>query len=153
MAQFSTKRNNLLNNNDTLYEVVMIAGQSGPSVFVPEGNLNGSTDAFGRLRQSTPFTLFDSHNLLSKNDKFDESTSGSGSVTYNANESAILLNVSDADGDEVVRQSYRHRQQSRVHRPATIKRRHRGLSHCPGRVCAGRRVTRVQPGRSHSISS
>ena len=69
MAQFSTKRNNLLNNNDTLYEVVMIAGQSGPSVYVPEGNLNGSTDAFGRLRQSTPYTLFDSHNLLSKNNK------------------------------------------------------------------------------------
>jgi hypothetical protein len=108
MAQFSTKRNNLLNNNDTLYEVVMIAGQSGPSVYVPEGNLNGSTDAFGRLRQSTPYTLFDSHNLLSKNNKFDESTSGSGSVTYNTNESAVLLNVSDADGDEVVRQSYRH---------------------------------------------
>jgi len=86
MAQFSTKRNNLLNNNDTLYEVVMIAGQSGPSVYVPEGNLNGSTDAFGRLRQSTPYTLFDSHNLLSKNNKFDESTSGSGSVTYNMNE-------------------------------------------------------------------
>jgi len=59
MAQFSTEKNRLLGNNNALYEVVMIAGQSGPSVFIPKGNLNASTDAFGRLRVSEPHTVFD----------------------------------------------------------------------------------------------
>lgn len=108
MVQFSTSRNKKLDNNNDIYEVVMIAGQSGPSVYVPQGNLNGSTDAFGRLRISTPYTMFDSHNLLNQNDKFDESTAGSGSSSYSATTSSISMTVTDADGDEVVRQSYRH---------------------------------------------
>lgn len=108
MVQFSTSRNKKLDNNNDIYEVVMIAGQSGPSVYVPQGNLNGSTDAFGRLRISTPYTMFDSHNLLNQNAKFDESTSGSGSSSHSATTSSISMTVTDADGDEVVRQSYRH---------------------------------------------
>jgi len=108
MAQFSTVRNELLNNNKHLYEVVMLSGQAGPSIYVPAGNLNSSTDAFGRLRTSTPYTLFDSHNLLNENSLFDESTSGSGSSTYTTNTSSVDMTVTAASGDEVVRQSYRH---------------------------------------------
>ncbi len=50
MAQFSTEKNRLLGNNNALYEVVMIAGQSGPSVFIPKGNLNASTDGLALSR-------------------------------------------------------------------------------------------------------
>lgn len=49
MAQFSTDTNALLKNNNTLYEVVMVAGQSGPSIYVPSGNLNTSSDAIASL--------------------------------------------------------------------------------------------------------
>lgn len=68
-------------------------------------------DAFGRLRTSQPYTLFDSQNRYDKNDLFSESTApvgvGAGTVTYDANASTVLLNVTAASGSEVVRQTYR----------------------------------------------
>lgn len=66
-----------------------------------------SADAFGRARISAPFTLFDSQNRYAKSDDFDESVSGSATVTYSANESTVLLNVTNASGDEVVRETKR----------------------------------------------
>ena len=73
------------------------------------GGGNGSTayDAFGRLRVSNPLTIFDSANVMSKNNLFDESLTGSGTVTYTANKSTVNLNVSTASGDKVIRQSKR----------------------------------------------
>ena len=63
MAQFSTDTNALLKNNDTLYEVVMVAGQSGPSIYVPSGNLNTSSDAFGRARVAITSLTWQEQNL------------------------------------------------------------------------------------------
>ena len=73
------------------------------------GGGDGSTayDAFGRLRVSNPLTIFDSTNVLSKNNLFDESLTGSGTVTYTANKSTVNLNVTTASGDKVIRQSKR----------------------------------------------
>ena len=65
------------------------------------------TDAFGRLRVSEPLTIFDSKNTMSKNNLFDESLTGSGTVTYTANKSTVNLNVTTASGDKVIRQSKR----------------------------------------------
>ena len=65
------------------------------------------TDAFGRLRVSNPLTIFDSKNVMSKNDLFDESLTGSGGVTYTANKSTVNLNVTEVSGDKVIRQSKR----------------------------------------------
>jgi len=107
MVQFSTQRNLYLNNNDEIYEVVMVAGQAGPSAYVPAGNLNTATDAFGRLRISSPYTLFDSHNLLNENDKFDEQLTGAGNSNYNANTSSVNMTVTSASGDQVIRQTKR----------------------------------------------
>ena len=107
MVQFSTQRNLYLNNNDEIYEVVMVAGQAGPSAYVPAGNLNTATDAFGRLRISSPYTLFDSHNLLNENEKFDEQLTGSGNSNYNANTSSVNMTVTSASGDQVIRQTKR----------------------------------------------
>jgi len=64
-------------------------------------------DAFGRLRTSNPLTIFDSSNVMSKNNLFDESLTGSGTVSYTANKSTVNLNVSTASGDKVIRQSKR----------------------------------------------
>lgn len=73
-----------------------------------EVNLYGAAlDAFGRARSSQPYTLFDSQNRYAKNDLFSESTTGSATVTYDANTSTVSLNVTAASGDEVVRQTYR----------------------------------------------
>jgi len=73
------------------------------------GGGDGSTayDAFGRLRVSNPLTIFDSTNVLSKNNLFDEDLTGSGTVTYTANKSTVNLNVTTASGDKVIRQSKR----------------------------------------------
>ena len=73
------------------------------------GGGDGSTayDAFGRLRTSNPLTIFDSSNVMSKGTQFDESLTGSGTVTYTANKSTVNLNVSTASGDKVIRQSKR----------------------------------------------
>ena len=70
---------------------------------------NGSTayDAFGRLRVSNPLTIFDSKNVLSKNNLFDASLTGSGTVSYTSNKSTVNLNVTTTSGDKVIRQSKR----------------------------------------------
>jgi len=106
MAQFSTTRNSLLNNNDDLYEVVMVSGQAGPSVYVPAGNLNAGSDAFGRLRVSHPHTLFDNsfrYDLSSQ--KWREKYNGTGSIAHNANEGLVDITIGTADGDEVIRET------------------------------------------------
>lgn len=64
-------------------------------------------DAFGRLRTSTPLTLFDSQNRYGKDAQFDESLSGSATCTHLTNESSVAMNVTTASGDEVIRQSKR----------------------------------------------
>lgn len=66
-----------------------------------------SADAFGRARVSPPVTLFDCQNRYAKNPDFDEAVSGSATVTYSANESSVLLNVTNASGDKVVRETKR----------------------------------------------
>ena len=64
-------------------------------------------DAFGRLRVSIPFTLFDSQNRYGKDNQFDESTATGGTSTYLPNESSVEMAVTTTSGSEVVRQSYR----------------------------------------------
>ena len=64
-------------------------------------------DAFGRLRVSNPFTLFDSQNRYQKDNQFAESTATGGTVTYTLNESTVNLNVTTSSGSETIRQSYR----------------------------------------------
>ena len=71
------------------------------------GDGSNAYDAFGRLRVSNPLTIFDSKNVMSKNNLFDEDLTGSGTVTYTANKSTVNLNVTTASGDKVIRQSKR----------------------------------------------
>jgi len=108
MAQFSTEKNALLNNNNTLYEVVMVAGQAGPSVYVPSGNLNTSSDAFGRMRAALPHTLFDSSFRFADNQrKWTQKSSGTHTVAFNANQGLVDLTVGSASGDEIIRETNR----------------------------------------------
>jgi hypothetical protein len=91
------------NQLDNLLEQIVTT--TGNAVPVSIGGTN--TDAFGRLRTSGPYTLFDSQNRYVKNDLFDETTATGGTVTYDANASTVLLNVTTSSGSSVVRQTYR----------------------------------------------
>ena len=69
------------------------------------GNISASIDAFGRLRVSNPFTLFDG-SLRYRDDEFrwNQVDTGAGTSTFLPNESTMLMTVS-GNGDSAVRQS------------------------------------------------
>jgi len=109
-------------HDKTIFEVPMIANKNGEIVTkynpfpVTISNAIGSTDitsassdAFGRLRTSSAFTLFDSSNVYSLNDKWSSSTTGSGAVavSHNVNDSSVNLIVGTQSGDEIVRETKR----------------------------------------------
>jgi hypothetical protein len=79
-----------------------LIGLNGMDPFSPT-----SLDAFGRLRISQPYTLFDSQNRYQKDPQFSEALGGAATATYVANESSVDLNVTTASGDKAVRQTYR----------------------------------------------
>jgi hypothetical protein len=76
---------------------IEIAGGAGSTAY----------DAFGRLRVSEPYGLFDSQNRYAIDNQFDTSTVTGGSTTFLPNEATVRMDVTTASGAEVVRQSYR----------------------------------------------
>ena len=62
-------------------------------------------DAFGRLRTSTPFTLFDSSHRFDDNELWSTATAVSGSATFDANEGLVNLGVTAVSGSEVLRET------------------------------------------------
>lgn len=64
-------------------------------------------DAFGRLRISAPFTLFDSQHRYQENDKWDTELTSGGTKTYLINESTLNLSVTTASGSAVLRETKR----------------------------------------------
>ena len=75
-----------------------------------DGNVNfygTALDAFGRIRMSEPYTLFDSQNRYVKDPQFDEALTGGGTTTFVANEGVVDMDVTTASGDKVVRQTKR----------------------------------------------
>jgi hypothetical protein len=77
------------------------------SATVPISIGGTNVDAFGRLRTSAPYTIFDSQNRYAIDNQFDTSTATGGSTTYLPNESSVRMDVTTSSGSEVVRQSYR----------------------------------------------
>lgn len=73
-----------------------------------QGNVNlygTALDAFGRIRVSQPFTLFDSFHRYEDNGSFDTATSGTASAVHAVATSTVALNVDTASGDQVIRES------------------------------------------------
>ncbi len=62
---------------------------------------------FGRTKVSEPYTLFDSSHRYQDNGDYSDTTANGGSVTFDANASAALLNVTTASGSEVTRESFK----------------------------------------------
>lgn len=65
----------------------------------------GASDAFGRLRTSSPLTLFDSSHRYHDNGLWATSTANGGSATFDANAGLINLAVTTASGSEVIRET------------------------------------------------
>ena len=66
---------------------------------------SASTDAFGRLRVSEPFTLFDSSFRYGDNQLWNQATATGGTGTYNAAQGLMDLNVTTTSGSSVQRQT------------------------------------------------
>jgi hypothetical protein len=95
--------------------------QQGTSPWVVSGNLtatidnntsviisgfSGATsDAFGRLRVSEPFTLFDTNSRYYDHQQFSSAINGIANVVYVANQSSFQLNVGSSVNDSVIRET------------------------------------------------
>lgn len=64
-------------------------------------------DAFGRLRVSEPYTLFDSQNRYSADTQYSTATTGTGLTTYQSNQSVVDMSVTVGGVGSVVRQTFR----------------------------------------------
>ena len=62
-------------------------------------------DAFGRLRVSNPFTLFDSSHRFADNGLWSTSTATGGTATFNATQGLVDLDVTAASGSQVIRET------------------------------------------------
>jgi len=82
----------------TRYEVNMLSDRLSPS-----GTM---TDAFGRLRVSNPFTLFDSTHRFADNGLWATSnTAGNSSYSFSNNQSLITMTVGTTANAEVIRET------------------------------------------------
>lgn len=64
-------------------------------------------DAFGRLRVSHTFTLFDSFHRFFDNGKIGEYTSGAASSAHDSNSGCVVMTVGEEAGDRIYRESLR----------------------------------------------
>jgi hypothetical protein len=62
-------------------------------------------DAFGRLRTSSPLTLFDSSHRFADNNLWSTASGVSGSTTFNQNQGLVEMNVTNASGSFVTRET------------------------------------------------
>lgn len=104
MAQFRKDTHKYLEQEKTLFEVVMVADQYGNPV--TSGNPSGmAIDAFGRARVSQPFTLFDSSHRYRDNGKWSTSNSSGTTVTFSANAGLIELATATTADQEIIRET------------------------------------------------
>jgi len=68
-------------------------------------NAAGATDAFGRIRTSSPLTLFDSSHRYRDNGLWATATATGGTSTFDANAGLVNLAVTTASGSSVIRET------------------------------------------------
>lgn len=93
----SISKNNTINSDSN---PIFVKGTSDTSFFSPT-----QTDAFGRLRVSNPFPLFDSFHRYQDNGKLNQYTSGTASSNYNTNAGVVNMTVGSDVGDKIYRES------------------------------------------------
>jgi hypothetical protein len=124
MAQFNKNEQDFLNQERTLFEVNMIANKNGEVVtidnpFPVTGTVSISTtssasvtfppiatDAFGRLRTSTPLTLFDSSHRYKDNNLWSGLVVGTGStVGFVTTQGLVNISIGTTAGCSVIRET------------------------------------------------
>lgn len=104
----------VIENDLNRYEVVKVLNPDGQVLNVAIGSGSASTtppavtnDAFGRLRVSNPFTLFDSSHRYQDNGYWETATTSGGSTAFNSAQGCIDLTVTNADGASIIRETSR----------------------------------------------
>jgi len=104
---YQDQLNNILrqyfNTLDTLIGQLTLMASTNGTVPVSIGGTN--IDAFGRVRVSEPFTLFDSSHRYSDNSLWSTGTTGTAAATFSADEGLVNLTVGSASGDQVIRET------------------------------------------------
>lgn len=91
-------------HNVTLFEATMLADQHGN--IVSGANPSGvAVDAFGRMRMSTPLTLFDSSHRFRDNGLWNTSNTAGATFAHNANEGLVDLNLPTTTHAEIIRET------------------------------------------------
>ena len=106
MAQYRIDSHQYLPQEKTLFEVVMLADQYGNQIG-PANPSGMAVDAFGRARNSLPYTLFESFHRYQDNGKISFANSAGSTVTHLPNESAILCSIPTTANSYVYRESSR----------------------------------------------
>jgi len=87
-------------NVNSITNPLYVEGVNNTSFFAP-----WQSDAFGRLRVSNPYTLFDTQARYYDHGQFASSTTGTANVVYEANSSTYMCNVGSNSGDNVFRET------------------------------------------------
>ena len=87
-------------------EIPITISTNAIGLYNRNGNIDVGTDAFGKLRVSNPYTLFDS-NFRYDNapTKWNSGNSLSSSITHLANASTVALTVGTASGSTAIRET------------------------------------------------
>jgi hypothetical protein len=107
--QYQDTFNNILRQyfntlDNMIGQLTLMASTNGA---IPVSIDGTNTDAFGRIRVSQPYTLFDSQSRYAADNQFDTATTGTGSTTFNTNQSSVSMSVTGGGVGSVVRQTYR----------------------------------------------
>lgn len=100
-------------NSHNLYEVIKVQTCSGQPLEVTTTTSGAVTiaaggtgsDAFGRLRTSSPLTLFDSSHRYKDNGLWATASGTGGTTTFDANAGLVTLNTTTASGSSIVRET------------------------------------------------
>lgn len=106
MAQFRKDTHQYLNQEKTIFEVVMLADQYG-NLVGPANPSGAAVDAFGRARVALPFTMFDSSNRYQDSGKFATANTTGGTYSFVSNTASMDLTVNTTSGASVYRETYR----------------------------------------------
>lgn len=108
--QYSREYQDQLNNVLRLYfnRLQNILGQLVATTDTIPVSIGGTNvDAFGRIRVSQPYTLFDSQNRYTQDTQYDTALTGTGTTTYVTDESAVNMSVTAGGVGSVIRQTFR----------------------------------------------
>ena len=84
---------------------IVVTTLSGQPLPVTTQSNSPATDAFGRLRTSAPFTLFDSSHRYRDNGLWATTSGTGGTTAFDANAGLVTLNTTTTSGSTVVRET------------------------------------------------